>query len=177
MWSTAPPRSSPRGAGNGSSPDGSRGAPSPMRRRPSSSASACRSALSGDGPAAHRRSPVLRGRQVRADGAPGRCGPLGPGGRRTAPRHRGYAPTRRRHGRAPGSPAQRPSRSVHYEDRILPVDGRVADMWGRLNVPDPLPAVDGLLAAMATVHDVTLVTRNTSDVARAGVRLLDPFAP
>ena len=34
-----------------------------------------------------------------------------------------------------------------YADRILPVDEEVADRWGRLNVPDPLPPIDGLLAA------------------------------
>jgi predicted nucleic acid-binding protein len=63
-----------------------------------------------------------------------------------------------------------------HEGRILPVDGRVADLWGRLNVPDPVPAVDGLLAATAIVHDLTLVTRNARDVARTGARLLDPFS-
>jgi toxin FitB len=62
-----------------------------------------------------------------------------------------------------------------YEGRILPVDERVAETWGRLNVPDPLPAVDGLLAATALVHELTLVTRNTRDVARTGVKLLNPF--
>lgn len=46
---------------------------------------------------------------------------------------------------------------------------------GPLNVPDPLPAVDGLLAATALIHDLTLVTRNTRQVARTGVRLHDPF--
>ena len=62
-----------------------------------------------------------------------------------------------------------------YADRILPVDQRIAELWGRLNVPDPLPAVDGLLAATALVHDLTLVTRDTRQVARTGVRLHDPF--
>ena len=62
-----------------------------------------------------------------------------------------------------------------YADRILPVSADVAEEWGRLNVPDPLPVVDGLLAATARVHDLTLVTRNSSDFARAGVRLLNPF--
>ena len=62
-----------------------------------------------------------------------------------------------------------------YEGRILLVDEPVAETWGRLNVPDPLPAIDGLLAATALVHDLTLVTRNTRDVARTGVRLLNPF--
>ena len=37
--------------------------------------------------------------------------------------------------------------SSGHAARILPVDGIVAEMWGRLNVPDPLPVVDGLLAA------------------------------
>lgn len=62
-----------------------------------------------------------------------------------------------------------------YADRILPVSGAVAEEWGRLNVPDPLPVVDGLLAATAKVHDLTLVTRNSTDFARTGVRLLNPF--
>lgn len=61
-----------------------------------------------------------------------------------------------------------------FSDRILAVDVAVADRWGTLNVPDPVPTVDGLLAATALVHDLVLVTRNTRDVARTGVRLLDP---
>ena len=61
-----------------------------------------------------------------------------------------------------------------FSERVLPVDARVADCWGGLNVPDPIPTVDGLLAATALVHDMVLVTRNTKDVERTGVRLLDP---
>ena len=38
-----------------------------------------------------------------------------------------------------------------------------------------VPVVDGLMAATAKVRNMTFVTRNTSDVARTGVRLLDPF--
>ncbi len=64
----------------------------------------------------------------------------------------------------------------HHADRTLPVDAAVADRWGRLNVPDPIPAVDGLLAATALVHSLTLVTRNVRDVRGTGVRHLDPFA-
>ena len=62
-----------------------------------------------------------------------------------------------------------------FASRILPVDERVADIWGRLNVPDPVPTVHGLIAATALVHDLTLVTRNVADVARTGVRVFDPF--
>lgn len=63
-----------------------------------------------------------------------------------------------------------------FGGRILPIDTDVAECWGRLNVPDPLPTVDGLLAATALVHDMTLVTRNVRDVERTGVRVLDPFS-
>lgn len=63
-----------------------------------------------------------------------------------------------------------------YVGRILPVDDAVAQLWGRLNVPDPIPTVDGLLAATALVHDLTLVTRNVRDVSRTGVRVLNPFS-
>ena len=63
-----------------------------------------------------------------------------------------------------------------FADRILPVNREVAEQWGSLNVPDPVPTVDGLLAATALVFRLTLVTRNTRDVARTGVPLLDPTA-
>ncbi len=64
-----------------------------------------------------------------------------------------------------------------YADRILPVTVDIAEEWGRLNVPNPVPAIDGLLAATARVHGLTLVTRNIADLARTGVALLNPFAP
>jgi len=63
-----------------------------------------------------------------------------------------------------------------FAGRILDVDERVAEEWGRLSVPDPLPVVDGLLAATAKVHGLTLATRNVADVARTGVVVLDPFS-
>lgn len=46
---------------------------------------------------------------------------------------------------------------------------------GRLNSPDPVPVVDGLLASAAIVTGLPLVTRNTRDVKRTGVDLLNPF--
>ena len=60
--------------------------------------------------------------------------------------------------------------------RILPITADVAEEWSRLNVPDPVPAIDGLLAATAKAHGLTLVTRDTAALARTGVRLLNPFA-
>jgi hypothetical protein len=62
------------------------------------------------------------------------------------------------------------------EDRILPVTEPIAEVWARLSVPDPLPLIDGLLAATAKVHDLVVVTRNVADIARTGVPTFDPFA-
>lgn len=62
-----------------------------------------------------------------------------------------------------------------FDERILPVDEPVAEQWGRLNVPDSLPIIDGLLAATALVHGLTVVTRNTRDFVRTGVPTLNPF--
>lgn len=61
-------------------------------------------------------------------------------------------------------------------ERVLPVDEPIADAWALLGIPNPLPLIDGLLAATAKVHGLTLVTRNVADLHRTGVTLLDPFA-
>jgi predicted nucleic acid-binding protein len=63
-----------------------------------------------------------------------------------------------------------------FADRILPVTAEIADRWGRLCAVRPLPTIDGLLAATALIHDLTLVTRNVAQVRETGVRLLNPFA-
>jgi hypothetical protein len=63
-----------------------------------------------------------------------------------------------------------------HRDRILPLDRAIAEEWGRMNVPDPLPVVDGLLAATAKVAGLTFATRNVADIASSGVELVDPFA-
>jgi len=60
--------------------------------------------------------------------------------------------------------------------RILPITQAIAERWGCLNIPDPLPVIDSFLAATALEYDLTLVTRNVRDVERTGVRLLNPFA-
>ena len=62
-----------------------------------------------------------------------------------------------------------------HADRILPVDAPVAEAWGRLEAAASLPTIDGLLAATALVHGLTLVTRNVRDFARTGVDCLNPF--
>ena len=61
-------------------------------------------------------------------------------------------------------------------DRVLPIDEPVAEVWALLGIPDPLPLIDGLLAATAKQHGLTLVTRNVADIAATGVSRLDPFS-
>lgn len=53
----------------------------------------------------------------------------------------------------------------------------MAERWGRLlaEAGRPLPTVDGLLAATALVHDLTVVTRNAADFVLPGVKVLNPW--
>lgn len=62
-----------------------------------------------------------------------------------------------------------------FGERVLPVDRAVADQWGRMNAIRPLPVIDGLLAAQAKVHRMTLATRNAADVEGLGARVFNPF--
>ena len=66
--------------------------------------------------------------------------------------------------------------TASYRERFLPVTAQVAEEWGRMSATaQPPPIVDGLMAATASVHRLTLVTRNVADVARTGVPLVNPF--
>jgi toxin FitB len=62
-----------------------------------------------------------------------------------------------------------------FADRVLPVDAAAARMWGELSARRSLPVVDTLIAATAITRGLTLVTRNTRDVAATGVPLVDPW--
>jgi predicted nucleic acid-binding protein len=62
-----------------------------------------------------------------------------------------------------------------FGDRLLPITEVIAVEWGRLNARRTLPVVDGLMAATARVHGLTIVSRNASDFRRAGVPVLNPF--
>ena len=63
-----------------------------------------------------------------------------------------------------------------FADRVLAVDTVIAEIWGRLPQHRPIPAVDGLIAATALRHDLTVVTRNVRDFLATGVTVVDPFA-
>jgi hypothetical protein len=62
-----------------------------------------------------------------------------------------------------------------FADRVLPVDAAAARLWGELSARRSLPVVDALIAATAITRGLTLVTRNTRDVAATGVPVLDPW--
>jgi toxin FitB len=62
-----------------------------------------------------------------------------------------------------------------FADRILGIDAATARLWGELSAQRPRPVIDTLLAATAVVHELTLVTRNTSDVQGIKLKLLDPW--
>ena len=64
-----------------------------------------------------------------------------------------------------------------FGPRILGIDAAVAESWGRISAIRSVPVVDALLAATASVHGLVLVTRNATDVAGLGVRVLNPFEP
>ena len=62
-----------------------------------------------------------------------------------------------------------------YGDRVLALDAEAAQLWGRLRVTHPEHALDKQIAAIALLHDLTVVTRNTAAFLPTGVALLNPF--
>ena len=65
---------------------------------------------------------------------------------------------------------------LQFHDRILDFDAEAAQVWGRLRVPHPENELDKQIAAIALVHDLTVVSRNTAHFVSCGVRLRNPFA-
>jgi len=63
----------------------------------------------------------------------------------------------------------------HFADAILPIDEEIAQVWGRLRVPNPENSLDKQIAATALLHDLTVVTRNVTHYQSTGVRVLNPF--
>jgi hypothetical protein len=67
-----------------------------------------------------------------------------------------------------------------FGDRLLSVHVNVAKKWGEiLGVCErggtPIPVVDALIAATAFVYDCTVVTRDTKDMKKSKVEILDPW--
>lgn len=64
---------------------------------------------------------------------------------------------------------------TEYGDNILDFGKDPAQIWGRLRVPHHEHLLDKQIAAIALVHDLTVVTRNIDDFSATGVKLLNPF--
>ena len=67
-----------------------------------------------------------------------------------------------------------------FHDRVLTIDGPIAERWGTLSATAakkgrPVPVIDGLLAATALHHDLTLVTRNDMDFGGTGLPTFNPW--
>jgi hypothetical protein len=66
--------------------------------------------------------------------------------------------------------------SSEYADRLLPVDEKVADQWGRLGLRQPVPILDAFLAATALVHGLTVISRDEEGFRNTGAPVLNPFS-
>ncbi len=69
---------------------------------------------------------------------------------------------------------------ARFEGRILAIDTDVAARWGLMSGEaekrgEVLPVIDGLIAASAAVHDLTVATRNESDFIRCRVPVANPW--
>ena len=68
-----------------------------------------------------------------------------------------------------------------FEHRVLAVDEAVAFAWGELMGDAKrrgrgMSSMDGLIAATAMAHGLTLATRNIKDFTGCGIELIDPWA-
>jgi len=69
---------------------------------------------------------------------------------------------------------------ARFEGRVLAIDDEVADRWGLLTAVARksgivLPVIDGLLAATALEHNLTLVTRDIGQIPTMGVAVFNPW--
>ena len=62
-----------------------------------------------------------------------------------------------------------------FAGRIIAVDATIAMMAARLQIPDPRPIADSLIAATAIIHGLTIATRNTSDFQGLPLALFNPW--
>ena len=69
---------------------------------------------------------------------------------------------------------------ARFDGRILVIDQEVADRWGLLTAAARksgivLPVIDGLLAATALEHNLTLITRDSGQIPSMGVAVFNPW--
>lgn len=64
---------------------------------------------------------------------------------------------------------------TEYADKVLTFDEECAQVWGRLMSPHHQHPIDKQIAAIALIHDLTVVTRNVDDFRGTGVVINNPF--
>lgn len=67
-----------------------------------------------------------------------------------------------------------------FRGRILPLTHSIADLWGTLDAKcqllgRPLTTPDGMIAATAFEHDLTVVTRNIRDFTGTAVPVFNSW--
>jgi toxin FitB len=67
-----------------------------------------------------------------------------------------------------------------FQNRIIGIDMRVSILWGKIQCfaekkGKPMPAIDSLIAATGIAYELTIVTRNVTDMEQSGVKLLNPW--
>jgi len=66
---------------------------------------------------------------------------------------------------------------LFFSGRILSIDTDVANRWGDLLAvaKRPVPAIDSLIVATASLHGMSVVTRNQRDFEGFGVEVINPW--
>ena len=69
---------------------------------------------------------------------------------------------------------------ARFAGRILPIDAAIADRWGSIAAEakrrgKTLPIIDGLLAATALHHNLTVISRDTNCFTDAQVQVMNPW--
>lgn len=69
-----------------------------------------------------------------------------------------------------------------FEGRIISISIDIAEIWGKIQGTaeqkgNKLPAIDSLIAATAIANGLKVVTRNTTDIERAGAMTYNPWEP
>jgi len=66
--------------------------------------------------------------------------------------------------------------STEFADRLLPVDEKVADRWGRLVSLQPVLVLDAFLATTPLVHGLVVVSRDEEGLRHTDVRVINQFS-
>ena len=69
---------------------------------------------------------------------------------------------------------------LRFDRRILGIDFKIAQKWGEIQASaeitgTKMPVIDSLIAAIGLIHDLTIVTRDTSGMEKSGAKLFNPW--